>query len=106
MLRDLRLWRCGLLAALDVVVDSYWFPAYGHPDGASPVPWFRVVDGWGYRTEHNPAGESQSPSFRLVDEWAYPTLALPGTQPTFQVVGAFVYAEHGAPWFQTRQRAS
>src|SRR5690348_147007 len=73
MLRDLRLWRYGLLAALDVVVDSYWFPAYGHPDGASPVPWFRVVDGWGYRTEHNPAGESQSPSFRLVDEWAYPT---------------------------------
>jgi hypothetical protein len=95
-----------VFAAPNVVVDCYWFPAYGHPDGPSTVPWFRVVDGWGYRTEHNPAGESSSPSFKLIDEWAHPTLALPRKQPTFQVVGTFVYAARGAPWFQIRHGAS
>jgi hypothetical protein len=80
-------------------VIEYWYPFNGHPDGESDRPWFRVVDGVGYRAEGNPAGESDKPMFGVVDGWAYPTLSLPGDEPTFEVVGSFVYAPQGTAWF-------
>jgi hypothetical protein len=84
---------------------GYWFPAYGHPDGPSDAPWFRVVNGCGYRTKDSPAGASESACFRLINGWAYPTLGLPGEPPTFQVVGSFAYARlGGGPWFRIEER--
>ena len=85
-------------------VIKYWYPAYGHPDGPSDIAWFRVVDGWGYRTKHSPAGPSESPSFRMVADLAYPVLAMPGSPPTFQVIGSFAYTDRGAPWFRIEVR--
>jgi hypothetical protein len=79
---------------------DYWFPFVGHPDGESDVAWFEVVDGHGFRTEGNPAGPTKEPCFDVVDDWAYPTVSLPGTAPTFHVVGSFVYAPQGSAWFR------
>jgi hypothetical protein len=86
------------------VVVSFWVPCQGHPDGSFDVAWFRVVDGWGYRTEHNPAGSSAAPTFRVIDGFAYPTLSLSGDPPTFEVIGAFVYAPGGIAWFRIEER--
>lgn len=83
---------------------NYWFPAYGHPEGTSSQPWFRVVDGWGYRTEGNPAGLSASPIFRIIDGSVFPTLSLPEDTPTFQIIGSFAYAKRGGPWFSIEER--
>ena len=85
-------------------VVGHWFPTYGHPDGPSDASWFRVDNGWGYRTEDNPAGTSNSPCFRLIEGWAYPTLGLPGTPATFQMIGSFAYPATGAPWFRIEER--
>jgi hypothetical protein len=95
-----------LFGALSIEVVSYWFPAYGHPEGASDVAWFRVIDGWGYRTTGNRAGASDSPCFRVIDGWAYPRLSLPDDPATFQIVGSFAYREQGGAWFRIRERAS
>ena len=79
---------------------EHWFPYDGHPDGRSHVAWFQVIDGTGYRAGGNPAGASTSPSFGIVDGWAYPAVSMPGDSPTFQIVGSFVYAPVGPPWFR------
>jgi hypothetical protein len=84
------------------MVENYWFPTYGHPDGSSDVPWFRVVYGWGYRTDTHPAGASEFPCFRVVNGAAYPTLDLPGMSVgTFVIHGSFAYNhDRDAPWFR------
>ena len=74
---------------------EYWYPYAGHPDGESDIPWFRVVDGKGFRTEGNPAGPSDEPTFAVLDEQAYPIVSLPGLEPTFQIIGSFVYDPRG-----------
>ena len=83
---------------------EYWYPYAGHPDGESHIPWFQVVDGKGFRTEGNPAGPSDEPTFAVLDEQAYPIVSLPGLEPTFQIIGSFVYAPEGAPWFWIQGR--
>jgi hypothetical protein len=82
------------------MMESYWFPAYGHPEGASEVAWFRVADGWGYRTPGNPAGESTEPSFKVRDDSAYPALGSREPAATFTILGSFVYHRSGPPWFR------
>ena len=82
---------------------EYWYPYVGHPDGESDEAWFQVVDGKGYRTKSNPAGRSETPCFSILEGWAYPAISLPGTEPTFQVVGSFVYAPQGAAWFRVER---
>ena len=93
----------GISVQIHGVVD-YWLPTYGHPDGPFNAPWFRVEDGWVYRAEDNPAGASDSPCFRLIEGWAYPTLSLPRTPATFQIIGSFAYPDTGAPWFRIEER--
>ena len=82
---------------------EHWFPYIGHPEGASYVVWFRVINGMGYRTGGNPAGESMSPVLGVVDGWAYPAVSMPGDSPTFEIVGSFVYAPEGSPWFRIQR---
>jgi hypothetical protein len=83
---------------------DYWYPFAGHPDGESEAPWFRVLDGRGYRTEKNPAGASVTPAFSVIDGWAYPIISMPHTEPTFQIVGSFVYAPEGPAWFRIQSK--
>ena len=46
------------------------------------------------------------PCFQLVNGWAYPTLhPSDTTRPTFRVIGSFVYADRGGPWFRIHARA-
>jgi len=85
-------------------MSDYWCPYFGHPDGASDTPWFRVVDGRGYRTDGNPAGPSEAPTFRIIDGFAYPTLSMPVDAPTFEVIGQLVYTTAGAAWFRIEKR--
>jgi len=85
-------------------MSDYWCPYFGHPDGASDTPWFRVVDGRGYRTDGNPAGPSEAPTFRIIDGFAYPTLSMPVDAPTFEVIGQLVYTAAGAAWFRIEKR--
>jgi hypothetical protein len=81
------------------VVFSLWYPSYGHPGGVCERPWFRVCDGLGYRTEHNPAGECEEPLFQVLDGHAYPMKAAGECGATFEIIGSFVYAGRGGPWF-------
>ena len=85
---------------------TYWYPCDGHPDGPSDSPWFRVAeDGWGYRTATNPAGvDEHNPCFRVVSGYAYPRLSLPGDEPTFEIIGSFVYRAEGVAWFRIDNR--
>jgi hypothetical protein len=85
---------------------AYWVPYEGHPEGPSQVAWFKVVDGWGYRTAWNPAGVSESPCFRVLDGFAYPTLSMPDDDPTFEIIGSFVYSARGTAWFRIDDRAT
>ena len=78
----------------------YWYPADGHPDGPSDTAWFRVVDGYGYRTAGHPAGRGADPCLRVIDGWARPTLSLPGSPPTFRIIGSLAYTESGVVWFR------
>ena len=84
-------------------MERHWYPAYGHPDGWSDVPWFVESDGFGYRTARHPSGASQSPSFRVVRDHAYPTFGFPDdTVLTFEIIGSFAYTDAPGPWFQIR----
>ena len=87
----------------------YWCPAYGHPDGLSSAPWFRVDGEWAYRTSGHPEGESEKPCIRIVEGLAYPTFGLPHDEagPCFEVVGSFVYPVglESAPWFCIKSRS-
>ena len=90
-------------------VSVYWCPSYGHPDGDSDDPWFRVEGEWGFRASGHPEGASSTACLRIVEGLVYPTFGLPrGEQgPCFVVVGPFVY-EVGvlsAPWFHVETRA-
>jgi hypothetical protein len=87
------------------VVVEYWFPAYGHPDGASNRAWFRVVDGFGYRTTSHPGGSSAMPCFRVRDGGAFPIVSLLGSPATFDIIGSFAYTAIGPPWFFITQSA-
>ena len=87
-------------------MENSWFPTYGHSDGSSDVPWFRVFCGWGYRTDTRPEGASEFPCFRVVDGAAYPTLDSPQSgMGTFDIIGSFAYTDVGAPWFEIRESA-
>jgi hypothetical protein len=93
-------------------VVTYWFPAYGHPEGTvGDRPWFRVEGSWGYRAVGHPEGPSDEPCFRVTRGRVQPTLSLPGpadAEVTFVVIGSFVYQAGGAgpPWFRVQASAS
>ena len=86
----------------------WWYPTYGHPDGTSARPWFRVADAYGYRTGHHPGGVSSAPCFRVVGEYAFPAAEM--TVASFRIIGSFAYPEHGEhpniPWFQIKRSGS
>jgi hypothetical protein len=91
---------------------TYWFPAYGHPEGSvGDQPWFRVEGSWGYRAVGHPDGPSEEPCFRITRGRVQPTLSLPGpadAEVTFVVIGSFVYQAGGAgpPWFRVQASGS
>ena len=82
-------------------MTTYWFPAAGHPDGLSPMPWFRIEGLWGYRAIGHPEGESREPCLKIVEQYVYATFSFPNaTDPCFEVSGSFVYPPGvGTPWF-------
>jgi hypothetical protein len=81
---------------------TYWFPAYGHPDGASRRAWFRVESRWGYRADGHPEGESAEVCLEVTNGLVYPTVGFADArEATFEIVGSFVYpiGSNGPPWF-------
>ena len=74
-------------------METFWYPAYGHPDGHSERPWFETTQGWAYRTEHHRDGVSELPLFRVVGQLGQPMLGHPfDTEPLFEIIGSFVRA--------------
>jgi hypothetical protein len=87
-------------------VTRYWIPAYGHPDGMSSEPWFRIEGAVGYRDQGHPEGPSEQPALRIDGTLVYAALGLPDDDPVFEAIGSFVYVigAPGAPWFVDRDR--
>jgi hypothetical protein len=83
----------------------YWFPAYGHPDGASSRPAYRVIGDDVFALQHG--GADDAASFRIAGDAVYPARGqLVEPAPAFEIIGTFIYpvvggTGHGSgPWYR------